>query len=88
MTMKSIRSIFRRVQGSNKNEQTADDVSRSSSITNLNAEGKNKGASSKIKKSASKDRLDKIADKKNDKKGSINNFLILYFSNLIFFLFV
>lgn len=75
MKMKSIRSIFRRVHGTNKtSEQSGDDLSRSSSITNLNAEGKSsKGASSKIKKSASKDRLDKIADKKNDKKGLTKN---------------
>ncbi|KRT80821.1 hypothetical protein AMK59_6292, partial [Oryctes borbonicus] len=70
--MKSIRSIFRRVQGTNKNDQAGDDLSRSSSITNL-SDTKNKGASSKIKKSASKDRLDKIVDKKNDKKGLTKN---------------
>ncbi|KAK9753982.1 hypothetical protein QE152_g1537 [Popillia japonica] len=66
---------YRRVHGTNKtSEQSGDDLSRSSSITNLNAEGKSsKGASSKIKKSASKDRLDKIADKKNDKKGLTKN---------------
>lgn len=77
MKMKNIKAIFRRgqAQASSKSEQgqlqgqIREDLSRSSSVTNLNADHKNKGAFSKLKKSASKDRLDKISDKKHEKKG-------------------
>ncbi|KAF2904053.1 hypothetical protein ILUMI_02120, partial [Ignelater luminosus] len=66
-------------QASSKSEQgqlqgqICEDLSRSSSVTNLNADHKNKGAFSKLKKSASKDRLDKLSDKKNEKKGISSN---------------
>lgn len=73
MKMKNIKAIFRRgqTQVSSKFEQghINENLSRSSSVTNLNAEHKNKGAFSKLRNSASKDRLDKLTDKKNDKKG-------------------
>lgn len=71
--MKSIKAIFRRGQQSSKIDtaSTPDDLSRSSSITNLNVDTKSKGA--KPKKAESKDRLDKVTDKKNDKKLIKNN---------------
>ncbi|KAF5291789.1 hypothetical protein FQA39_LY14277 [Lamprigera yunnana] len=47
-------------QTSSKSEQNRnDELTRSSSATNLNADGKAKGAFSKLRKSASKDKLDK-----------------------------
>lgn len=70
--MKSIKAIFRRGQGKDIHGQAqgqGDDISRSSSISNLNAESKAKGALLKSRKSASRDRLDKIVDKKHEKKG-------------------
>lgn len=75
--MKSIKAIFRRnpkLDGQN----IGDNLSRTSSITNLDADTKSsKGA--KPKKSASRDRLDKIGDgKKNDKKGE---YLCISFPN-------
>lgn len=72
--MKSIKAIFRRGQNTKLDGQNIDNLSRTSSITNLDADIKtSKGA--KPKKSASRDRLDKIGEnKKNDKKSE-------YFSN-------
>lgn len=70
MKMKSIKAIFRRGQNQKGDGQIIpEDLSRASSITNLNVDPKNKGA--KPKKSESRDRLDKItsSEKKNDKKG-------------------
>lgn len=87
MKMKNIKAIFRRgqAQASSKSEQgqlqgqIREDLSRSSSVTNLNSDHKNKGAFSKLRKSASKDRLDKLADnKKNDKKGAYFILRIVY----------
>ncbi|XP_019873994.1 putative leucine-rich repeat-containing protein DDB_G0290503 isoform X4 [Aethina tumida] len=71
--MKSIKAIFRRGQApSSKIEDNRDDLSRTSSISNLNADAKgSRGA--KPKKAASRDRLDKIGDKKHDKKGLTKN---------------
>lgn len=67
--MKSIKAIFRRGQNTKLDGQNiGDNLSRTSSITNLDADTKsNKGA--KPKKSSSRDRLDKLGDRKNDKKG-------------------
>ncbi|XP_044261248.1 COP1-interactive protein 1-like isoform X2 [Tribolium madens] len=65
---------LRRGQQTSKIETatTPDDLSRSSSITNLNADPKaTKGA--KPKKAESKDKLDKVTDKKNDKKALNKN---------------
>ncbi|XP_049825218.1 cytospin-A isoform X5 [Aethina tumida] len=57
---------------SSKIEDNRDDLSRTSSISNLNADAKgSRGA--KPKKAASRDRLDKIGDKKHDKKGLTKN---------------
>ncbi|KAK5638140.1 hypothetical protein RI129_012435 [Pyrocoelia pectoralis] len=74
--MKNIKAIFRRgqTQASSKSEpgQLRDDLTRCSSVTNL-AENKSKGAFSKLRKSASKDKLDKLTEKKNEKDGSNNN---------------
>jgi hypothetical protein len=69
--MKSLKAIFRRGQQSSKIEaQTPEDLSRSSSITNLNVDQRAKGA--KPKKAESKDKLDKVADKKHDKNRALN----------------
>lgn len=66
--MKSIKAIFRRGQTKLDGQNIGDNLSRTSSITNIDADTKsNKGA--KPKKSSSRDRLDKLVDKKNDKKG-------------------
>lgn len=76
--MKSIKAIFRRGQNSKLDGQNiGDNLSRTSSITNLDADTKtSKGA--KPKKSASRDRLDKIGEnKKNDKKSEY----LLYFTS-------
>lgn len=74
MKMKSIRAIFRRGQTSKGEQglaqnQTPEDLSRASSISSLNADQKNKGAFAKLRKGISKERIDKIGDKKHDKKG-------------------
>ena len=65
--MKSIKAIFRSGQQPSKPETTTpEELSRSSSASNLNAEHKPKGA--RPKKADSKDRLDKTAaDKKHDR---------------------
>ncbi|CAH0549405.1 unnamed protein product [Brassicogethes aeneus] len=52
-------------------QQNQDDLSRASSISNLNSEGKNKGA--KPRKAPSRDRIDKVGEKKNDRKGVSRN---------------
>lgn len=78
--MKSIKAIFRRGQNTKLDGQNIDNLSRTSSITNLDGDTKSsKGA--KPKKSASRDRLDKIVDKKNDKKSeySANTFFYLLY---------
>lgn len=73
--MKSIKAIFRRGQISKAADQAqgGGDLSRTSSISNLNAasDPKSKGALSKNRKSASRDKLDKVGEKekKHDKKG-------------------
>lgn len=74
---KSFKAIFRRGQAKGEHEQAgaaAEDLSRASSASNLNAaEQKSKGALSKTKKPSSRDKLDKIGDKErksNDKKGN------------------
>lgn len=68
--MKSIKAIFRRGQQPSKIEgPTPENLSRSSSINNLNVE-KAKGA--KPKKTESKDKLDKLS-LKNEKKGLNKN---------------
>lgn len=79
MKMKNIKAIFRRgqAQAQSKSDQQSqqqqrEDLSRSSSISNLNSadlKDKNKGAFSKVRKSASKDRLDKLGEKKAEKRG-------------------
>ncbi|KAG5888907.1 hypothetical protein JTB14_006050 [Gonioctena quinquepunctata] len=72
--MKSIKAIFRRGQNPKlEGQNLGDNLSRTSSITNLDPEQRNsKGA--KPRKSASRDRIDKIGDsKKNDKKGLTRN---------------
>lgn len=81
--MKSIKAIFRRGQApSSKIEDNRDDLSRTSSISNLNADAKgSRGA--KPKKAASRDRLDKIGDKKHDKKGTLLQTLWLNQINLV-----
>ncbi|KAL3272111.1 hypothetical protein HHI36_022573 [Cryptolaemus montrouzieri] len=84
--MKSIKAIFRRGQTSSKLDpqiHTPEDLSRSSSVSNLNAVDqtglKTKGGGSKSRKSASRDKLDKISigtgtiDRKYDKKGVTKN---------------
>ncbi|CAH0549408.1 unnamed protein product [Brassicogethes aeneus] len=71
--MKSIKAIFRRGQSQQVavDQQNQDDLSRASSISNLNSEGKNKGA--KPRKAPSRDRIDKVGEKKNDRKGVSRN---------------
>ncbi|KAK9874469.1 hypothetical protein WA026_002817 [Henosepilachna vigintioctopunctata] len=84
--MKSIKAIFRRGQTSNKLDgqiHTPESLSRSSSITNLNAAEqttpKVKGGGTKPRKSASRDKLDKVGvgtgttDRKNERKGVTKN---------------
>ncbi|KAK4877947.1 hypothetical protein RN001_010453 [Aquatica leii] len=69
-------------QASSKSEQQgrgADELTRCSSVTNLNTDSKSKGAFSKLRKSASKDKLDKLTEKKNDKESSNNNKLSAQF---------
>lgn len=70
MRMRSIRAIFRRGQGS-KGEpgqhQNQDDLSRTSSVSSLNADQKNKGAFAKLRKGVSKEKID--GERKNDRKG-------------------
>lgn len=68
--MKSIKAIFRRGQNAKIDGQNLpDNLSRTSSITNVDAEQK-QGKGAKPRKSASRDRIDKITEgKKNDKKG-------------------
>ncbi|XP_018568252.1 uncharacterized protein LOC108908637 isoform X2 [Anoplophora glabripennis] len=72
--MKSIKAIFRRGQNAKLDGQNLpDNLSRTSSITNLDAEQK-LGKGAKPRKTASRDRIDKIGDgKKNDKKGITKN---------------
>lgn len=68
--MKSIKAIFRRGQQPSKIEgPTPENLSRSSSINNLNVE---KGKGAKPKKTESKDKLDKLS-LKNEKKGLNKN---------------
>nr|XP_023011898.1 uncharacterized protein LOC111502138 isoform X1 [Leptinotarsa decemlineata]XP_023011899.1 uncharacterized protein LOC111502138 isoform X2 [Leptinotarsa decemlineata] len=64
---------YRRGQNSKlEGHNLGDNLSRTSSITNIDADQKNsKGA--KPRKSASRDRIDKIGDKKHDKKGLNKN---------------
>ncbi|XP_044764313.1 cytospin-A-like isoform X4 [Coccinella septempunctata] len=83
--MKSIKAIFRRGQTSTKLDgqiHTPEDLSRSSSVTNLNAVEQNspkKTGTTKPRKSSSRDRLDKIVsgtgttERKNDRKGLTKN---------------
>ncbi|XP_045469133.1 cytospin-A-like isoform X4 [Harmonia axyridis] len=83
--MKSIKAIFRRGQTSKLDGQihTPEDLSRSSSVTNLNAvdqtSPKTKTGTNKPRKSSSRDRLDKIAsstgtaERKNERKGINKN---------------
>ncbi|XP_017776760.1 PREDICTED: cytospin-A-like isoform X6 [Nicrophorus vespilloides] len=52
--------------------QAGEDLSRASSISNLNENSKKAGALSKVRKSVSKDRLDN-GEKRLDKKGCKNN---------------
>ncbi|KAB0791235.1 hypothetical protein PPYR_03035 [Photinus pyralis] len=74
--MKNIKAIFRRgqTQASSKSEpgQLREDLTRCSSATNL-AETKSKGAFSKLRKSASKDKLDKLTEKKGERDVASNN---------------
>ena len=74
MKMKSIKAIFRRGQVGKIDpvQGQAEDVLESSSSNGASLENRSKGALSKSKKSSSKDKLDKIAEKRNDKKGKLN----------------
>lgn len=78
MKMKNIKAIFRRGQtqaqskAADQQAPPREDLSRSSSISNLNSgelRDRNKGAFAKVRKSASRDRLDKLGEKKAEKKG-------------------
>lgn len=86
MKMKNIKAIFRRGQTQAQSkpdqqpQQQRGDLSRSSSISNLNSadlKDRNKGAFAKVRKSASKDRLDKLGERKVEKKGKV--FILGYF---------
>lgn len=84
MKMRSIRAIFRRGGqqnqksggsgadgGQQQNNQTPEELSRASSVSSLNAEQKSKGAFAKLRKGASKEKIDKIGNgdgRRNDSK--------------------
>lgn len=86
MKMRSIRAIFRRGGGQQNqkggggaegqitqpsNNQTPEELSRASSVSSLNAEQKSKGAFAKLRKGASKEKIDKIGNgdgKRNEHK--------------------
>lgn len=90
MKMRSIRAIFRRgghqqshhqkggaegQQQQQQNSQTPEELSRASSVSSLNAEQKSKGAFAKLRKGASKEKIDKIGNgdgKRNDHKKGKN----------------
>lgn len=84
--MRSIRAIFRRGGQQNQKggagggaegghqqqqQQTPEELSRASSVSSLNAEQKSKGAFAKLRKGASKEKIDKIGNgdgRRNDHK--------------------